>query len=318
MSSVPRPILIEQDRPAQEPPQRRLSTQESAALSKAVDMQTITQITQVWSDRLQLISVYASFFTSIDSLLFTLASGHDEGTSSAKLMLACLSGALIFHAAAAILAYVGSFVLIRHKLSDAQVPRKSSPRAVIAAAYAKHTLPRQPRISESTAIDDSRTPSAVESGRGTFSEKAEHSVVSQPYSFQPPSANPFFSSSPTTTRLPLRAAPSEVLSSLLHQPPGLNIDMRRQKLFNFSAVVPCIGGSVDDDDPDADLQKNATSLVHLLNRCHNVCSSFALAGFVLVVTGIVAYVWSVLEQSVAIFGSTCVGVCLIFGFLALR
>ncbi|KAI0263847.1 hypothetical protein BC834DRAFT_296614 [Gloeopeniophorella convolvens] len=293
--------------------------QESAALSKAADMHTITQITQVWSDRLQLISVYASFFTSIDSLPFTLASGHDEGTSSAKLMLACLSGALIFHAAAAILAYVGSFVLIRHKLSDAQVSsHKSSPRAIIAAAYAKHAQPRQPRISGSTAANNSRTPSALESGHGTFSEKAEHSVTSQPYSFQPPSANPFFSSGAPTTRLSLHAAPSEVLSSLLHHPPGLNIDMRRQKLFDFSATVPCIGGSVDDDDPDADAQKNAIALVHLLNRCHNVCSSFALVGFILIVTGIVAYVWSVLEQSVAIFGSTCVGVCLIFSFLALR
>jgi hypothetical protein len=41
----------------------------------------------------------ASFFTSIDSVLFSLASSKDRGTSGSKLMLASLVGALIFHAA---------------------------------------------------------------------------------------------------------------------------------------------------------------------------------------------------------------------------
>jgi hypothetical protein len=58
-------------------------------------------------------------------------------------------------------------------------------------------------------------------------------------------------------------------------------------------------------------------LVRLLNRCHSVCSIFALAGFLLVITGIVSYVWAVLEHSVAIFGSACVGTCIVLGLAAL-
>jgi hypothetical protein len=42
----------------------------------------------------------ASFFTSIDSVLFSLASTKDNHTFTSKLMLASLVGALIFHAAA--------------------------------------------------------------------------------------------------------------------------------------------------------------------------------------------------------------------------
>ena len=93
-------------------------------------------------------------------------------------------------------------------------------------------------------------------------------------------------------------------------------DIRRVTLLDFSVIFPCVGESVLD--PNEDAEKNAVALVRLLNRCHHVCSMFALAGFLLFVTGIVAYVWAVLERSVAIFGSGCVGVCIIFGLAALR
>jgi small basic protein len=89
----------------------------------AADLHTISRITQIWSDRLQLISVYvsdqksvfdagnpqtfsayiqATFFTSIDSVLFSLASSRDKHNTASKVMLASLVGALIFHAAAGI------------------------------------------------------------------------------------------------------------------------------------------------------------------------------------------------------------------------
>ena len=57
--------------------------------------------------------------------------------------------------------------------------------------------------------------------------------------------------------------------------------------------------------------------MRLLNRCHSVCTIFALSGFVLLITGIAAYLWAVLEHTVAIFGSACVGVCIILGLAAL-
>jgi hypothetical protein len=109
-----------------------------------------------------------------------------------------------------------------------------------------------------------------------------------------------------------------MLTSLLDEPPVLKIDLRRVPFFNLRALVSCVASPVHDGDPKVDAEKNAKALVRLLNRCHSVCSVFALSGFVLVVTGIVAYVWTVLERSVAIFGSACVGVCITLGLAALH
>ena len=82
--------------------------------------------------------------------------------------------------------------------------------------------------------------------------------------------------------------------------------------------MSCVSTVVHDDDRRADEEKNAKALLRLLNRCHNVCSVFALSGFILVITGITAYLWAVLERTVAIFGSVCVGACIVLGLAALR
>ena len=81
--------------------------------------------------------------------------------------------------------------------------------------------------------------------------------------------------------------------------------------------MPCLDVPVYGGDPRADEEKNAKALVRLLNRCHNVGVTFALSGFLLLVTGIVAYLWAVLEHSVAIFGSAIVAVCIVMGIAAL-
>jgi len=96
----------------------------------------------------------------------------------------------------------------------------------------------------------------------------------------------------------------------------LKIDLRRVSLLDFTALLSC--GATPDGDPRADEEKNATALMRLLNRCHTVCTIFALSGFVLVITGIAAYLWAMLEHFVAIFGSACVGVCIILGLAALH
>ena len=46
-----------------------------------------------------------------------------------------------------------------------------------------------------------------------------------------------------------------------------------------------------------------------------MCMRFAFAGFILEVIGLVALIWRVFEEYVSNFGS---GVCLVFGFWALR
>jgi hypothetical protein len=270
--------------------QKRLTPQEHTALAKAVDLHTISQITQIWSQRLQLISVYASFFTSIDSLLFSLASNKGNGSTTSRLMQASLTGALVFHAATAILAYVASFILVRYRLNDAQ-STLGSPKSAITSVYAKYAAPGQSSVNQQGKL------SALESG--------PHVGVEHGHNFHT------LLSSPVTS---LFSTLSTMFTSLLDQPPLLNIDIRRVSFLDLSAIIPCVGESVD---TDADAEKNAISLVRLLDRCHHVCAIFALVGFLLVVTGIVAYVWAVLEHSVAIFGSVCVGFCIICGLAAL-
>ncbi len=194
----------------------------------------------------------------------------------------------------AILAYVASFVLIRYRLNDAQsIPGGS--QAAITNVYAKYAPPGRTPVNQRGKV------SALESGTHVGAEHGNlfHTFLSSPVA-------------------PLFSTLSTVFSSLLDQPPILNIDLRRVPLFDFSAVVPCVGESVHDGDPDANAEKNAVALGRLLNRCHTVCSLFALAGFLLVVIGIVTFVWAVLEDSVAIFGSACVGVCIVIGFAALH
>jgi hypothetical protein len=104
------------------------------------------------------------------------------------------------------------------------------------------------------------------------------------------------------------------LTTLLDDPPLLKIDLKRVPLFGRKGLLSCI---TSEGNHRADEEKNANALMRLLSRCHTVCTIFALSGFVLVITGISTYLWVVLEHPVAIFGSACVGVCIILGIAAL-
>ena len=151
--------------------------------------------------------------------------------------------------------------------------------------------------------DSQMMPSALESGRVRFANPS------------PIPATRIFS---TTSADEKSSLLSVITEALLHHPAGLDIDIQRES-FNLRAMMPWIGAPVNnaDNDHTDDSQKNGISLAVLLNRCHCVCSYFMLVGFVLVVTGIVACLWELLEPYVAIFGSVCIAVCLILGFGAL-
>jgi hypothetical protein len=210
----------------------------------------------------------------------------------------------------AILAYVASFVLIRYRLNGEESTPNSS-ESPITTLYSKYASPG------STSAHQQRTPSALESGNSGSHRKAErtphHSHSASSHSFTSSPFTPFLVGWP-----PLFSTLTTTLTSFLEEPPLLKIDLRRVSLFNFSTFMPCAPGPVHDGDPKVDAEKNARALVRMLNKCHSVCSLFALAGFILVVTGIVSYVWAVLERPVAIFGSSCVGFCIILGFIALH
>jgi hypothetical protein len=206
----------------------------------------------------------------------------------------------VFPVFPAILAYVASFVLIRYRLNSEQSTTGSS-ESPITTLYSKYAP------AGSTSAHQQRTPSALESGNSSSRRKAEHA----PH----PHSSHSFTSSPFTPFLvgwpPLFSTLTTTLTSFLEEPPLLKIDLRRVSIFNLSAFVPCVAVPVHDG------EKNARALVRLLNRCHNVCSMFALAGFICIVTGIVSYAWAVLERPVAIFCSACVAFCITLGFAAL-
>jgi len=203
------------------------------------------------------------------------------------------------------LAHVASFVLIRYKLNSAQLTSNSS-ESPITTVYAKYAP------SQSISVDKVQTPSALESGNPGSRHKVEpthhhHNT----HVFTSSSASPFLVGWP-----PLFSTLSNTFTSLLDDAPLLKIDLRRVSLFDFTALLSC--SVTPDGDPRADAEKNAKALMRLLNRSHTVCTIFTLSGFLLLVTGISAYLWAVLDHLVAIFGSACVGVCIILGLAALR
>lgn len=276
-------------------------------------------VVHIWSDRLRLTSICASFFTSVDSLLFKLASKKSDGSPTSKLTLSSLAGALIFHAAAAVLAYLGSLVLVRYRLRDTQA-------LAAAESQGPTAMTRRAIFASSQPINSSSTPRApaVQSRQVRFSEKVECSASAHPC-LSPPTVTPSFSS--TGARSPLFSASfattaTEVPASLLRHPSSLDINIQRNLVFSHKWKVPCIvtAAAADDDGdgPKAVADKDAVALMLLLNKCHNVCTRFVLIGFILAVMGVVACVWGLLEQAVAIFGSVCVGVCLVFGFGAMH
>ncbi|KAH9050978.1 hypothetical protein EDB83DRAFT_2629146 [Lactarius deliciosus] len=285
---------------------------------EGLDLRIITHVAHIWSDRLRLTSICASFFTSVDSLLFKLASNKSDGSPTSKLALSSLAGALIFHVAAAILAYLGSFVLIRYGLRD-QVRDTQAVTGSLGSNAPTAMSPATFEDSQPTNSSSLQMPPAVQSRHVRFSEKVECSATSSTPPRLSPTVTPsifagarshLFSTSSTTA--------TEAPTSLLHHPSSLDIHMQRE--FSYRRKVLCIVTATEDDGdgPKANAEKDAIALMLLLNKCYNVCTRFVLTGSILAVMGVVACIWGLLERAIAIFGSICVGACLVFGFGALR
>ena len=217
----------------------------------------------------------------------------------------------------AVLAYLGSLVLIRYELRDTQAITGSSGSNATTAMTPSIFAKSQPANSSSP-----QTPSVVQSQHIRFSEKVECSATSSAcHSSAVTTGLPMGArSSPGPLSSALSTTATEVTTSFLHHPSSLDINMRRESLFNYRRNVPCIETAAGDDGDGlrADAEKNAIVLMLLLSKCHNMCTRFVLVGSILAVMGVVACVWKLFEQAIAIFGSVCVGVCLVFGFGALR
>ncbi|KAJ7287166.1 hypothetical protein C8J57DRAFT_1167165 [Mycena rebaudengoi] len=97
------------------------STQDKA--DEKARRQATKDLTQSWMDRLQLISVITTFFASVEAgMLQVTTPGDGDGASSIASQVANSGflGALVLHIWAAILGFIGAFVLVRYNLKEAK------------------------------------------------------------------------------------------------------------------------------------------------------------------------------------------------------
>ncbi|CAL1711400.1 unnamed protein product [Somion occarium] len=296
----------------------------------------VMEIVQVWLDRLQLISIITTFFASIDGLLLGFSSNIAqlgvkdvfEWDNSLQLMMASFSGALIFHVCSAITSFTGSFILIRFKLLDAkqhehEIEVSTGSAHPSTANLPLHTTSEKEKAqvkvhrARSNPIPAHLTNNIVptRSGRTKIADTANISNTSLP---------PHLSRTHTTNSLHnLAAAAEHSLDFLPNWSDIFNSFQGRvciDRVHPFAFVSPRRRksglegpeggkGSEDQDTSGTELDPP----VKLLTRCHSLSTVMAVCGFVLACVGILAFLWTSLPRSVGIFGSACLGVCLISG-----
>ncbi|CCM03918.1 uncharacterized protein FIBRA_06069 [Fibroporia radiculosa] len=243
--------------------------------------QAILQVVSIWLNRLSLVSGIATFFASIDSLLFSLAStathlGDPASPWSAtdKLTTASFAGALIFHVCSAILAFVASFVLVRLQLLDADYEE------VIAGG-------KVPGVRTFfTGTRDPEVPHAIVTGHGK-----------RPSTSSVPDA-------PSSSEDPLLDASNAVIS---------RVTVKRVHPLYFLSLPS--KGSVKpaaSQLPDAIMNPP----IELLARCHTLAVWMSVIGFILGVIGIITYAWVATPLAVSIFSIACLGACFLTGAAA--
>lgn len=99
----------------------------------------------------------------------------------------------------------------------------------------------------------------------------------------------------------------------------LSYKNRSRRRRNERGFSPEKGKGRDGEDGSGDNTTNdGTDVdppVKLLTRCHNLSAAMASCGFILACLGILAFLWTSLPRSVGIFGSVCLGVCLVSGMI---
>ncbi|PIL33558.1 hypothetical protein GSI_04181 [Ganoderma sinense ZZ0214-1] len=278
------------------------STQEDAL------KQALLAVVQLWEDRLQKEGVLTTFFITIDSLLFSLASP----TRSADLhgwsvrdqvINASLGGAIIFHVCASIVAYSASFVLIKYQLNDAEKKEEKY-------------FPTSPDLSRAPSISHRTPQSSTEKPERPRRKHTSHSHrPSTSQGSHHGSSNPI----ETITDFPL-----EVFTDLR----GL-VSMDRAHPFWFLSCGRRPRPRDRDEeqvrarsrgDPEAMVGHTAARLkdmIDVLSRAHVVCAGMALVGFVLALLGILTYAWTAVPLALSVFASACLGVCVIAATVAL-
>lgn len=222
---------------------------------------------------------------------------------------------LLFTPLTAILAYTGSFVLIRYKLSDAasQAPTPA-PASPVATHRTRHAPSASAAESQTTTLRGSEL-NRDKPRRTSFSTPAGRSSTETAATANANARVP-----------PLLARPTELLSNFLRQTQSSltaslvltrNISVSRVHPFAFlhfrankRALAP--------GDLDGDGVVDTGELMRLLNRCHNVCALLSLMGFLQLMVGVLSYAWSTLDRAVSIYASACLAFTMAVGTLAIH
>ncbi|KAM5543035.1 hypothetical protein V8D89_003419 [Ganoderma adspersum] len=272
--------------------------------------QALLAVVQLWEDRLQKQGVVTTFFITIDSLLFSLASSTRSAdlhgwSVRAQVINASLGGAIIFHVCASIVAYSASFVLIKYELNDAEKREEQyfplTPGRSRAPSTSQYTTP--PSMTERPSHERSRRKHSSHSHRPSTSQNS--------------------TLSPSNPIEAIADFPLEVFTDLR----GLvSIDRAHPLWF-----LPCRRGAKaprdrDEEqvrahsDPDAMVghtSRRLKDMINVLSRAHVVCAGMANVGFALALIGILVYAWTAMPLALSVFASACLGVCLIAATIAL-
>ncbi|KAI0767121.1 hypothetical protein C8Q74DRAFT_933006 [Fomes fomentarius] len=258
--------------------------------------QALLAVVQVWLDRLQQQALVTTFFVSIHSLLFSLTATTrkpdlNDWSNRDMVVNASLGGAIIFHVCASIVAYVGSFVLIRYRLNDAE--KKEEGTIYQPSAYTS---------TRTRAASTSQYPTEKQHARSGSRTHASH-----------PSTSTTGPSSPLDI---IENFPMEVFTDLR----GMVSVHRTHPLWFLScgkhrSTAKCAfdpeGPSVDD------AVATLKGMVGTLSRAHTVCAGMSSLGFILALLGILTYSWTAVPLPLGIFASACMGACGIVAAMAL-
>ncbi|EKM59759.1 uncharacterized protein PHACADRAFT_250469 [Phanerochaete carnosa HHB-10118-sp] len=244
-------------------------------------------VVQLWLDRLQLVSVLTSFFAGIDGTLlsFTTNLMHvnelkpADWSSAVQAMNASLAGALVFHVCAAVVSFIGSFVLIRFKLIDAR----------------GHMHPTAPPTSVPTT--EKPTASQLESAPPTLSHTRSSGSEHHHTGF----SSPFLQASEMAQAEFLQVF--QGLSNACTQVEG-RVFIHQVRPFSCFRVWSTADGAVEPP-------------VRLLSGCHTAAVAMSVVGFVLALLGILIFAWVAVPVSIGAFTSACLGTCLLMILMAL-
>ncbi|KAG6381965.1 hypothetical protein JVT61DRAFT_593 [Boletus reticuloceps] len=106
------------------PQQRKITQEEQDVIDEKARRRAMKNLVDSWQERLQLISVITTFFASTEAVMLTNTKPDrsDPGSwenNALKASNASFLGALIVHVYAAVLSFLGAFLLTRYKLKEA-------------------------------------------------------------------------------------------------------------------------------------------------------------------------------------------------------